>query len=187
MAEAKNNAKTNVTNELVVPTFSLSPSEVIMRVTEGLINLPQVFEVHGDGGDDDVLSFSLYTLPNVDPEILKSLPHYSSPSALDAKKTKMVTIDAETVSSAWLSSIGRSLLMYLTGQVLPKIPRLTKGGTAQLAVDLGYLLNVARSLNLEHEELERWKEVVDMDEESGRVGGENDYVFEQVARMRGWR
>jgi len=57
-------------NELQIPTFSLSPSEVVQRLAEGLLNLPRLFEVYAD---DDALSFSLETLPHIDAELLKGL------------------------------------------------------------------------------------------------------------------
>ncbi|KAL0576282.1 hypothetical protein V5O48_005690 [Marasmius crinis-equi] len=197
----QSDAKAKSSNELHVPTFSLSPSDIILRVTEGLLNLPQVFELHGD---DDALAFSLHTLPNVDPEILKTLPEQNVslpdpvPQSAHPRRQSFIIsnpkpqpIDPETVSSAWLSSIGQSLLTHLTSDVLPQIKRLTTSGTAQLASDLSYLSNVARSLNLEHAELEKWKEYVELDDASGvarltSVGNGNDYVLEQVARMRGW-
>ncbi|ESK96581.1 component of oligomeric golgi complex 7 [Moniliophthora roreri MCA 2997] len=184
-------------NDLQVPSFSLSPSDVILRVTEGLLNLPQVFELHGD---DDALAFSLHTLPNVDPELLKSLPEMQNAGDTAAAVgghhrrqslvvPKQIPPDPETVSSAWLSSIGQSLLTHLTSDVLPQIKRLTSAGTAQLTSDLSYLSNVARSLNLEHEALEKWKDCVDLDEATGKEKldkGDGDYILEQVARMRGW-
>ncbi|KAG7098769.1 hypothetical protein E1B28_000677 [Marasmius oreades] len=198
----QSDAKPKTSNELKVPTFSLSPSDVILRVTEGLLNLPQVFELHGD---DDALAFSLHTLPNVDPEILKSIPEQSTTipevvpqtthprrQSFIAPNIKPLPIDPETVSSAWLSSIGQSLLAHLTSDVLPQIKRLTTTGTAQLSSDLSYLSNVARSLNLEHGQLEKWKEYVEMDDVTGlskisSMGtSDSDYVLEQVARMRGW-
>ncbi|KAK7053467.1 hypothetical protein VNI00_004093 [Paramarasmius palmivorus] len=197
MVQSDTKPKTNP-NDLQVPSFSLSPSDVILRVTEGLLNLPQVFELHGD---DDALAFSLHTLPNVDPEILKSLPEMQG---VDGPGTgtvgghhrrqsivvpKQISIDPETVSSAWLSSIGRSLLAYLTSDVLPQIKRLTAAGTAQLASDLSYLSNVARSLNLEHEALDKWKDYIELDEVAGKekLDKESDYILEQVARIRGWQ
>ncbi|KAK1218807.1 hypothetical protein PQX77_018484 [Marasmius sp. AFHP31] len=196
----QSDAKTKASHELHVPTFSLSPSDTISRVTEGLLNLPQVFELHGD---DDALAFSLHTLPNVDPEILKNYPAQDVPvpdvvpqssnprrQSFIIPNPKPQAIDPDTISSAWLSSIGQSLLTHLTSDVLPQIKRLSTSGTAQLSTDLSYLSNVARSLNLEHAELEKWKEYVDLDDTSGvaRItsNGTGDYVLEQVARMRGW-
>ena len=51
--------------DLQIPSFSLSPTQTIQRVAEGLLNLPRLFEVYGD---DDALAFSIETLPFVDRE-----------------------------------------------------------------------------------------------------------------------
>ncbi|BGP43210.1 hypothetical protein JCM10449v2_007238 [Rhodotorula kratochvilovae] len=56
--------------DLAIPTFSLSPTETISRVGEGLFNLPRLFEVYAQ---DDALAFSIETLPFVDVESLRAL------------------------------------------------------------------------------------------------------------------
>lgn len=56
--------------DLHIPTFSLSPSEIITHVGEGLFNLPGLFEVYAE---DDALGFSLDTLPGLDAETVKHL------------------------------------------------------------------------------------------------------------------
>ncbi|KAJ3923960.1 oligomeric Golgi complex subunit 7 [Lentinula edodes] len=179
-------------NDLQVPTFSLSPSEIFQRVTEGLLNLPRLFEVYAD---DDALSFSLQTLPYADPELLKNLPAASVPDIPTHSRrhsvTKSVTLDPEVVSTAWLSSLGQSLLAHLTTEVLPRINKLNSGGAAQLASDLGYLSNVIRVINVESEELEQWKEYVELNDDAGKAKvdtkNDEDRVLNHVARMRGWR
>ncbi|KAJ3896759.1 oligomeric Golgi complex subunit 7 [Lentinula edodes] len=179
-------------NDLQVPTFSLSPSEIFQRVTEGLLNLPRLFEVYAD---DDALSFSLQTLPYADPELLKNLPAASVPDIPTHSRrhsvTKSVTLDPEVVSTAWLSSLGQSLLAHLTTEVLPRINKLNSGGAAQLASDLGYLSNVIRVINVESEELEQWKEYVELNDDAGKAKvdtkKDEDRVLNHVARMRGWR
>jgi hypothetical protein len=93
------------------------------------------------------------------------------------------------VSSTWLAFLGKSILSHLTTHILPDIRKLTVAGAAQLSSDLGYLSNIVRALNVEYEELERWKEFVSLDEEEGKrsVGEkQDDVVFGMVARMRGW-
>ncbi|SCZ99772.1 BZ3501_MvSof-1269-A2-R1_Chr12-2g03474 [Microbotryum saponariae] len=64
--------------DLAIPTFSLSPTETISRVGEGLFNLPRLFEVYAG---DDALAFSIETLPHVDAEVLRALqpPSLASP------------------------------------------------------------------------------------------------------------
>ncbi|EGN94848.1 hypothetical protein SERLA73DRAFT_162884 [Serpula lacrymans var. lacrymans S7.3] len=185
-------------NDLQVPVFSLSPSDVVQRVAEGLLNLPRLFEVYAE---DDALAFSLSTLPYIDAEFLKMLSEQQSPSAESMNQghirrgslsmpIKPSPLSAEAVSSAWLSSLGHSILSHLTTNVLPRIRTLTVAGAAQLASDLGYLSNIVHALNVEFEELERWKEYVNMGDEEGRaVASERlpgDQILSQVAKIRGW-
>lgn len=182
--------------DLHVPVFSLSPSDIVQRVAEGLLNLPRLFEVYAD---DDALGFSLNTLPNVDEAYLSGLSehmHVQSPELGHNRRTslvlppKPVVLSPEAVAAAWLSSLGHSILSHLTSNVLPKIRTLSVAGAAQLSSDLGYLSNIVRALNVEYEELDRWKEYVGMnDEEGGRVIGEKlpgDQVLLLIAKMRGW-
>lgn len=189
--------------ELHIPTFSLSPTPIIQRVAEGLLNLPRLFEVYAD---DDALAFSVETLPFVDAESLHAVLNPSpAPSPVGEHHLRrlslshtvttppapQVTLPPEMVVSAWLSSLTLSLLSHLTAQVLPSIRTLTSPGTEQLASDLGYLSNVVRALNVEWGELERWKEVVEMDDEAGQArakeeGASSEEVFSTVARLRGW-
>ncbi|CED85446.1 Uncharacterized conserved protein [Phaffia rhodozyma] len=51
-----------------VPRFSTAPTDTVARIGEGLLNLPRLFEVYAD---DDALSFSLDTLPFIDPATLR--------------------------------------------------------------------------------------------------------------------
>ncbi|KAK7005661.1 expansin-like EG45 domain-containing protein [Favolaschia claudopus] len=192
--------KTVTANELHVPSFSLSPSETVHKISEGLLNLPRLFDVYAD---DDSLSFSLHTLPHVDPEILKSISEQLTPGAdLTAspghKRRQSLTapvrptptpLDPEMVSSAWLSSLGHTLLTYLTTSVLPNISTLSPAGAAQLASDLGYLSTIVRALNVEFEDLDKWKEYADLDDEDGKkrlAERDGDVVFQHMSRMRGW-
>ncbi|KDQ27716.1 hypothetical protein PLEOSDRAFT_1042517 [Pleurotus ostreatus PC15] len=190
-------------SDLQVPTFSLSPSEIVQKVSEGLLNLPRLFEVYAN---DDALSFSLETLPYINPEVLKGIPeepHSELPVpprhirrtslvSIQAAPTPPVTLDAETVSSAWLSSLGHSLLSYLMNDILPKIPSLSEAGAAQLTSDLSYLSNILGALNVSSEDLGKWQEYVGLlDADGGRaklVDAEmqSDTIFQSVARMRGW-
>lgn len=190
-------SKRSGVNDLQVPTFSLSPSDAVQRLAEGLLNLPRLFEVYAD---DDALSFSLETLPNLDKELLKGLSdHGDDPTpaappghmrrASLAQPIKSSTLSPEEISSAWLSSLGRSILLHLTSQVLPKIRTLTTSGAAQLSSDLGYLSNIVRAINVEYEELDRWRDYASLVDEQGRAllaERDGDPVLAQVARMRSW-
>ncbi|KAG2143420.1 Golgi complex component 7-domain-containing protein [Suillus bovinus] len=184
------------TGDLHVPVFSLSPSDIVQHVAEGLLNLPRLFEVYAD---DDALCFSLNTLPNVDEAYLSGLSEHmhAQSSELGHNRRaslvlppKPVVLSPEAVAAAWLSSLGHSILSHLTSSVLPKIRTLSVAGAAQLSSDLGYLSNIVRALNVEYEELDRWKEYVGMnDEEGSQVVVEKlpgDQVLVLVAKMRGW-
>ncbi|EKM56853.1 uncharacterized protein PHACADRAFT_254204 [Phanerochaete carnosa HHB-10118-sp] len=192
-------------SEVHVPTFSLSPTDTMQRVAEGLLNLPRLFEVYAD---DDALSFSLETLPFIKADMLRALaepsPEVSAPthhprrtSSLSMKTPPVLSaaptpeFTPEAVSAAWLSSLGLSLLSHLTSQVLPGIRFLSSSGAAQLASDLGYLSSIVMALNIEDAELDKWKEYVEMDDAAGRekLKGEDaagDAVLPTVARLRGW-
>ncbi|KAI0945936.1 hypothetical protein AcV7_010046 [Taiwanofungus camphoratus] len=120
-----------------------------------------------------------------------------------------------SVTAAWLVSLGCTLLAALTSSVLPRIPKLSPAGAAQLAEDLGYLGNVVLALNVEWHALGAWKQWTEMGEEEGwrrvregawvlesekdegseeRNGAEGGEEWERaseevgriVARLRGW-
>lgn len=183
-------------NDLHVPTFSLSPSDVVQRLAEGLLNLPRLFEVYAD---DDALAFSLETLPFIDAELFRGLseqldaPPQAPPGHMRraslAQPTRSSALSPEAVSSAWLSSLGHSILSHLTSNILPKIRTLTTSGTAQLSSDLGYLSNIVRAINVEYEDLDRWKDYSSVTDEEGRkmvAEKDGDSVLSHIARMRGW-
>ncbi|KZT51399.1 hypothetical protein CALCODRAFT_136608 [Calocera cornea HHB12733] len=192
--------------DLNIPTFSLSPTPIVARVAEGLLNLPRLFEVYAD---DDALAFSIETLPFVDGDSLDALgrespvgeplsrvqSHVSGaapPSEVPGPAETPIVLSAEMVSSTWLSSLALSLLAHLTADILPTIPALSPTGTAQLASDLSYLSNIVRALNVEWDDLERWKELAELSDEEGkeRVGlaplDEQDAPMKSIARMRSW-
>ena len=184
-------------NDLRVPTFSLSQTETVQKVAEGLLNLPRLFEVYAD---DDALAFSLDTLPHIGSETLHNLSEYNVeiPTQQSHRRRSSVfvkpsIIDPEVVSSAWLLSLGHTFLEHLTDDVLPAIPNLTIAGAAQLASDLEYLSNIVRALNVEHDGLEKWKTYVSMDADEGKKSlNENnsdvfDPILDRVAKLRGWR
>ncbi|OBZ77239.1 hypothetical protein A0H81_02100 [Grifola frondosa] len=184
-------------SEVQVPTFSLSPSDTMQHVAEGLLNLPRLFEVYAD---DDALAFSLDTLPFVSAELLKSLaepvpapeapviPHVRRSPSLSLKaapappssttSAAAPVLSPEAVSAAWLSSLGLSLVARLTSEVSRA--------------------SVRSRLPARHSsQLERWREWVEMDdaegrrrmkeaEEAVRSGEKEDEVMLVVAKLRGW-
>ncbi|KZV61986.1 hypothetical protein PENSPDRAFT_642797 [Peniophora sp. CONT] len=196
-------------NAAPVPTFSLSPSESMQAVAEGLLGLPRLFEVYADDGS---LAFSLHTLPHVDEALLASFEdapppeaaahpaHHRRQSVALARPsisgvgmlTTAPVLSAEAIESVWLSALGRTLLSQLTSTILPRIRTLTPSGAAQLASDLGYLSTIVGALNAESEDLVQWRECVGLSDEEGRKlvreggMGEGREVLGNVARMRGW-
>ena len=211
---------TGALTEVQVPVFSISPSDTVQRVAEGLLNLPRLFEVYAD---DDALAFSIETLPFVDEDLLKSITEQShseahahppsapsTPGIHHSRRTPSIALKTppaalvipaniappvlspEAVSAAWLSSLALSLLMHLTGSVLPKIKALTPTGASQLSSDLGYLSNVVQALNVRSVDLERWKDFSDLSDEDGkrqvkdREVAPEDQIFLTVAKIRGW-
>jgi hypothetical protein len=213
--------------DLQVPTFSLSPTDTITHVSEGLLNLLRLFEVYAS---DSGLGFSLETLPFIDQDALRELTAgadqqeeelraidgshrpLSSPGLLSggtsgAAAAASVTTNGtenatdqapppELVLSSWVSSLSLSLLCHLTKSILPSMqPPLTTAGSAQLATDLGYLSNAVRALDVEWDELERWREASECRTEAelrGKIsalgGGrqEDAAVFRAIGRLRGW-
>lgn len=198
--------------DLVIPTFSLSPSETISKVGEGLFNLPRLFEVYAD---DNALGVSIETLPFVDTESLRALLYPPQLTTSTTRHLRRASSDpsapsptspttpisghapsplaAETVISTWLSSLTLSLLSHLTTRVLPGITKLSKSGAAQLAADLAYISNVARALDVEAgDELDVWREATESDESAWRKRISEDGVvlpelWEKVGRTRGWK
>ena len=176
--------------ELQIPSFSLSPTDNIARVSEGLLNLLRVFEVYAA---DDALSFSLETLPFVDTESLVDFPVTAKSRTngdTTARENGSSILSAESVLSTWISSLSLSLIFQLTRTVLPNIRTLSNPGAAQLSSDLGYLSNAVRALDVEWEELEKWREAVGCDEVKWRerIKGseEGDEIWKRVGVMRGW-
>ncbi|RSH79316.1 uncharacterized protein EHS24_001356 [Apiotrichum porosum] len=186
--------------ELQVPTFSLSPTDTIARVSEGLLNLLRVFEVYAD---DDALAFSIETLPFVDVESLSDLlnpPKGNLGETKDALTTAspshgsstphLPALSAEAVLSTWVSSLALSLLSHLTRSTLPGIRSLSNSGAAQLASDLAYLSNAVRALDVEWDDLERWREAAECKDQAewrDKAGDEvKRGVWAVVGMLRGW-
>ncbi|KAF8348330.1 oligomeric Golgi complex subunit 7 [Amanita rubescens] len=179
------------THSLQIPTFSLSPSETVQRIGEGLLNIPRLFEVYAY---DDGLSFSLNTLPFVNAETIKSISDQSEASAPPATRRRSTSarqqhIDPGVVSSAWLFSLGKGFVDHIIVDILPQISSLSKPGATQLASDLEYLSNIVRVLNVESEDLEEWRRCVAMDDEEGRKAftqASADSIMQHFGRIRGW-
>ncbi|KAL7423369.1 hypothetical protein Q5752_002672 [Cryptotrichosporon argae] len=165
---------------LAVPTFSLSPTDTVARVAEGLLNLLRVFEVVAA---DEALAFSLHTLPHVD--AVPGLPASVTATSTATSLAPDTQLPSDLVLSTWVSSLALSLLATLTRHTLPALRALTAPGAAQLAADLAYLGNAVRALDVEWDELERWRAAADADEAAFR-DNRADKVWATVGRLRGW-
>lgn len=175
--------------DLQVPTFSLSPTDTIARVSEGLLNLLRVFEVYAA---DDALAYSIRTLPFVDADLVAEVA--TNGHGGNSNGGTSPTMGAETVLSTWVSSLSLSLLSRMTKSILPRIKQLSSGGAAQLASDLAYLSNAVRALDVEWDELERWKDASGTESEEEyrkkfrevRESGEGEDIWRRVGTLRGW-
>jgi len=189
-----------------VPTFSLSPTETISHVGEGLLNLPRLFEVYAV---DDALSFSIETLPFISASLLgasstngpQSGPPLSSPGtvspsdrsplsspALAKANNQILSTDlsAERVTALHLQSLTSTLLAHLLATTLTSFPVLSPAGVEQLATDLGYLANVVRSVDVDWKEGEELASLLSKPETDLRVGGfTNDNLVCRVRTLRG--
>ncbi|KIK93765.1 hypothetical protein PAXRUDRAFT_120984, partial [Paxillus rubicundulus Ve08.2h10] len=158
---------------VTVPTFSLSPSEVVHRVGDGLLNLPRLFEVYAE---DDALGFEIGGLVGV------------GGGGAERRAGEGQVYSPEAVTVAWLSSLGRATVVHLTRDVLSQIKVLSAAGAEQLSADLGYLSTIVRALGVEEGELEQWKTYTGMTDEEGRVAltseDGDDRILPMVAKMR---
>ncbi|KAF9219342.1 hypothetical protein BS17DRAFT_789520 [Gyrodon lividus] len=165
---------------VTVPTFSLSPSEVVHRVGDGLLNLPRLFEVYAE---DDALGFEIGELVGVSGD-------GDGDGVESSTRGDGQVCSPEAVTAAWLSSLGRATAVHLTKGVLSQIKVLSTAGAEQLSADLGYLSTIVRALGVEEGELERWKTYVGMTDDEGRAAltseEGDDRTLLLVAKMRGW-
>ena len=169
---------------VVVPTFSLSPSEVAHRVGDGLLNLPRLFEVYAE---DDALGFELGGLAGAD-GVAEMTTGMGTGEA--DERGQVHSYSPEAVTAAWLSSLGRATVVHLTRDVLPQIKTLSVAGAAQLSADLAYLETIVRALGVEKGDLEQWKAYAGMTDEDGRAAlasdDGSDKIGQLVAKMRKW-
>jgi predicted nucleic acid-binding Zn-ribbon protein len=80
-----------------------------------------------------------------------------------------------------------SLLAHLSSITLPSIRSLSNSGAKQLEADLDYLSNAVRALDVEWEELEKWKEGVGLSVDELRQkarSGVDRSVLDKITRMK---
>lgn len=190
--------------DLSIPTFSLSPTETISKVGEGLFSLPRLFEIYAE---DDALGFSIETLPFIDINSLRNslgpvspiTPNPRHSGGLNSMRKSSISnsirieieplqnLPPETLISLYLSSLTLTLLNHLTGTILPTINKLSKTGADQLISDLSYITNVARALDVEaSDELDWWRAAVENEvaEVERKKEGREREIWERVKRIR---
>lgn len=150
-----------------IPTFSLSPTEMITRVGEQLLTLPEQFEMYAD---DEALSFAMKSLPFIE-----------------------AGEEGDSVLNAWITSVARGVQYHLQSLILA-IPVLSSAGAEQLKTDLEYVKNVLTALNMDMiEELGTILSVAAMEEmelkkqlmTAKAVSKEPSETFTQMAAIRG--
>lgn len=138
-----------------MPTFSLSPTEGMVRLGEGLLNLPRLFEALVEREWMD-FAYGVHALDDERPRKTRML------------SAKMLTHDMpddtmDYVLSAWLRSLTLALLASLQQDTLPRIVASREYDKAQLAADLDYLCTIASALNASSTALREWVDVLQLD------------------------
>ncbi|OAV96686.1 hypothetical protein PTTG_26295 [Puccinia triticina 1-1 BBBD Race 1] len=172
----------------ILNQFSKSPTEAISKLGEGLFNLPRLFEIYTTV-DEDALAFSLETLPFVDFfEVLSNWQAFHESASQKNDDEQAITsaknrekklgnhLSSEMVISTWLSSLTLAVVNQFSHAIsntflfnnqhntshpnsAPK-NRLSSDGLAQLLVDLDYLHNVVRALDVEDDALDKLKSAI---------------------------
>lgn len=169
--------------EVHIPSFSRSPTEAMVKLGEGLLNLPRLLETLVER-ELRVFSYEVDALPyahddaetHVPPQRAMSTHRALSMSLLthapDARPTPTAAAPAEAatdgaptaytaehVLSLWLRSLTSTLLVELQGK-LPRMARDARCDRAQLAADVEYLGTIASALNASSPELRAWAQVL---------------------------
>ncbi|PWY99253.1 hypothetical protein BCV70DRAFT_200833 [Testicularia cyperi] len=177
-----------VTNEfdLAMPKFSLSPTEEMARIGEGLLNLPRLFE----GYADEPLLFCLPSRgASVAPGAASdserepgaetssrsaqhrqafSISSVPAPIAVNVPPLADLEKDKDNILSIYLHSIMSEFFRYLLATTLPNLPRCTEIGVSQLSADLEYLSNIASVIYSDAEQvLKNWKKAAEMPRDFG--------------------
>ncbi|KAG0143786.1 hypothetical protein CROQUDRAFT_660760 [Cronartium quercuum f. sp. fusiforme G11] len=125
----------------ILDQFSKSPTELISKLGEGLFNLPRLFEIHTTV-EEHALGFSISTLSYIEVQVIEEM-------------------SAEMTISTWLSSLTLNVLHTLLEDILPKLlnnVRLTSKAQSQLLIDLDYLNNVVKALDVDNSLLESFRD-----------------------------
>ncbi|KAI8461950.1 oligomeric Golgi complex subunit 7 [Phakopsora pachyrhizi] len=152
----------------ILNQFSKSPTELILKVGEGLFNLPRLFEIY-TAVEEDALSFSIENLPFIDEQFfldnVKSFQadneNQSAGQEGSMEHQQNVKLSSEVVISTWLSSLTSTVINQFTESTIPTLisrHRMSSHMRMQLIVDIDYLSNVVKALDVDTEALEQLKE-----------------------------
>lgn len=128
----------------ILDQFSKSPTELISKLAEGLFNLPRLFEIYTTVSEDG-LSFSMSSLRFVRSMMIGGGGGGGGESS-------------EMVISTWLTSLTLGVVDILVEEVLPKVVGQRPVAIGQLVIDLDYLINVVKALDVESDLLERFRD-----------------------------
>ena len=148
-----------------VPSFSRSPTEGMVRLGEGLLNLPRLLESLVER-ELPQFAFQADLLPFAHEDEAGPRPVRREARALSAQLLTQTDDAASAASptdhvlSLWLRSLTRTLLAAVEGDVLPYMVQQTDYDRAQLAADVDYLSTMASALNASSAPLREWAEVL---------------------------
>lgn len=162
--------------QVKVPTFSRSPSESIVRLGEGLLNLPRLLEAVVErewalmSYDADALLYAHDEARGTSARKAARAVSYEvlAPGSDDAGAARMAAAGGgaaalDQVLALWLRSLTRTLLTSLEQEALPAIVARRGWDQAQLAADMDYMSTIASALNAASDTLRAWAAVLSME------------------------
>ncbi|WFD02659.1 hypothetical protein MOBT1_001340 [Malassezia obtusa] len=158
------------TTEVQIPSFSRSPTEAMVRLGEGLLNLPRLLEALVER-ECPAFAHAVDALPYASEDAEPRAP----PRATGAHRVLSLSLltpspeaaaaptayTAEHVLSLWLRSLASTLLAELH-EKLPRMARDARCDRAQLAADVEYLGTIASALNASSPALREWAQVLSL-------------------------
>ncbi|WFD42382.1 hypothetical protein MPSI1_001024 [Malassezia psittaci] len=166
--------KTEHTTEVEVPSFSNTATEAMVKVGEGLLNLPRLLEPLVDR-EFATFVYAVDALPyahgdnqadaqNQEPTTSHRTTSISSllhPLQETYEQSNPPTYTAEHVLSLWLRSLASNLLHELVAR-LPDIVHDHRCDRFQLSTDLDYIATICSALNCSNLELHTWSQILNL-------------------------
>ncbi|EGG01714.1 uncharacterized protein MELLADRAFT_110816 [Melampsora larici-populina 98AG31] len=141
----------------ILNELSKSPNELIIKLGEGLLNLPRLFEMIKEE-ECKSLNFMINLLPLIEhenEEYLKNLKHN--------QENDDGEFNFELIISTWLTSLSLKVLEIFLNEVLEKKIlkkyKLNEISKNQLVIDLEYLGQVLKALDIDCSSLDEFKEM----------------------------